>query len=192
MTALLTRIASKLGLPSVAMLGWMLLALIAAAAAGGVAAGLAVHRYDQARHDQAVADLRAAAAITLAEETGKVLVRLQAQIARNAELEDAYGRLSQDTARAKSDGARLSADLDAARQRLRDLARIGGGGGGAANGQAGTGAERCADLQAALGRADAAMERLQRGGDAVAAIGQDAVDVATIAARAAREAEVAP
>ena len=188
MITLLARVASGLGLPSVAMLGWMLLAVVSATAAGGVTAGIAMHSYDQAIHDKAVADLRAAAATTLAQETGKVLARLQAQIDRNAMLEDAYGRLSQDTARAQFDGARLSADLDAARQRLRDLARAGRGGGGAADGQAGPGANGCAKLQAALGRAAGALERLERGGDEAAAIGQHAVDVATIAAQAAQAA----
>jgi len=165
------RLAAIAGLVLVVLTGWL------------------VHSYDQARHDKVVADLRAEAAATLAKETGAVLTRLQVAIDRNAELEVNYVRLSQDTARAQADGVRLSADLDAARNRLLQLARTGGSGGGRADGQTGTGASGCEDVRAALARTLGAVERLESGGDQIALDGQHAVDVATIAARdaAARE-----
>ncbi len=153
---------------------------------GAIATGILVHRYDAAQHRAAIATLRAEAATTFADETGKVLDLLQAEIDRAAELETAYAHLAQDSARAQADGVRLSADLDAARERLLQLARAGGGGGGGAAGQAGTRAERCPDVRAALGRAAAALELLERAGDQVAVDGQHAVDVATIAAQDAR------
>lgn len=167
---------------------------LAALAALGAAllSGIAVHRYDAAIHGQAVADLRADAATTLADQTEIVLRLMQEQIDEHTKLEDDYTHLAQDTARAKADGLRLSADLDAARNRLLALAGTDRRGGGGPDRQAAAGADGCAELRAALGRAAAALERLERGGDDAAAIGQHAVDVATIAARAAQNAAPDP
>ena len=168
-------------------LGWCILAVMLAFAGGGVVGGLDVHSYDQAQHDKAVADLRAAAATTLAKAE---------QTARDAEynhaitlasLEESYARLSTERDRLAQDGARLSADLSGAVERLRGTAAHRGGSGGGLPPADGT-ADGCADLRAALGRTLGALERLESGGDAAAAIGQHAVDVATIAAQAADKA----
>lgn len=170
-------------------LAWIAFAL--AVIGGAAVSGALVHSYDRAQHDKAIADLRAEAATTLADQTGIVLGLLQEQIDNRTKLEDDYARLAQDTARAKADGVRLSADLAAAEQRLLQLARAGGGGGGGAEAQAAAGADRCQDVRAALGRALGAVAVLRAGGDEAAQLGQDAVDVATIAARDAREREAA-
>lgn len=185
----MSRLLGILGLPSAAALGWYALAFVLAMGMAAGIGGLTVHRYDTAQHARAIADLRTAAAATLAEETGKVLTLLQAEIDRNAELEANYARLSQDTARAQADGVRLSADLDAARQRLLQFARAGGSGGGRADGQAGAGAGGCETVRATLARTLGALELLERAGDQIAVDGQHAVDVATIAAQAAKTSE---
>jgi len=181
----IARLAALIGVP-VSALAWVgfILAVVGSAAVSGAL----VHSYDRAQHDKVVADLRRDAAEALAEETGKVLALLQAEIDRNAELEAKYARLAQDTARAQADGARLSADLDAARQRLLQFTRAGGRGGGGAKRQAGADASGCETVRAALARTLAALERLERGGDEAAELGQHAVDVATIAAQAAQAA----
>lgn len=188
---MISRIAAFLGFPSAGLLGWVLLAGVAAMVAGSVATGIMVHRYDAAIHGKAVADLRGEAAETLADQTGIVLRLMQDQIDQYTKLEDDYARARQDTDRAKADGMRLTADLDAARRGLLALAGADRRGSGGALGQADAGAGRCAELRAALGRALGAMELLESGGDEVAEIGQRAVDVATIAARAARAQEAA-
>lgn len=187
---MITRLAALIGLPSAAMLGWVLLALVGAAAAGGVATGLAVHRYDQAQHDNAVADLRAEAAITLAEANARTLAAERRGAARLAQQEDAYVQLSQARDALAAESARLSADLHAAAERLRRAGADRRGGDGRlppADGDA----ERCEDLRAARDRALGALELLQAAGDRIADDGQRAVDVATTCAQAAREAEVA-
>lgn len=165
----------------------MSLRLAALAVLGAaILSGFLVHRYDAAIHGQAVADLRAEAATTLADQTEIVLRLMQEQIDQHTKLEDDYARLSQDTARAQADSVRLSGDLDAARNRLLALTGADRRGGGGADGKAGAGTERCAELRAALSRSLGAVDVLRRGGDEAAAIGQHAVDVATIAAQAAR------
>jgi hypothetical protein len=170
-------------------LAWIAFAL--AVIGGAAVSGALVHSYDRAQHDKAIADLRAEAATTLADQTEIVLRQMQDLIDNRTKLEDDYARLAQDTARAKADGVRLSADLAAAEQRLLQLARAGGGGGGGAKAQTAAGDDRCQDVQAALGRALGAVAILRAGGDEAAQLGQDAVDVATIAARDARERETA-
>ncbi|BAE50561.1 hypothetical protein [Paramagnetospirillum magneticum] len=186
------RLAAFLGFPSAALLGWSIIAALALAAAGSVATGIMVHRYDSALHGQAVAGLRADAAQTLSDQTEIVLRLMQDQIDRYTKLENDYARLSQDSARAQAESVRLSGDLDAARDRLLALAGADRRGGGGADGKADAGAGGCAQLRAALGRALDAVELLKSGGDEAASIGQHAVDVATIAARAAQDAARAP
>lgn len=165
------------------MNGWIAAGLIVLA---GLLAGKATHSYDTAKHDRVVADLRRDAALTLAEETNRVLERERDAHTKLTELEFAYAQLSQESAAAGAESSRLSDRLDDALKRLRDLARTGGGGGDGALPASGAVAQRCEELQAALNRAVAAVERLKSGGDAVAELGQQAVDVATIAAEDAR------
>ncbi|EME69731.1 hypothetical protein H261_11874 [Paramagnetospirillum caucaseum] len=160
-----------------------------AALGAAILSGILVHRYDAAIHGQAVADLRAEAATTLADQTEIVLRLMQDKIDQYTKLENDYARLSQDTARAQADGVRLSADLDAARNRLLALAGADRRGGGGPLGQADAGPDGCAQLRAALSRSLGALELLEIGGNEAARIGQDAVDVATIAALAAKTAE---
>lgn len=163
------------------MNGWIIVGLILAAS---ITTGLATSSYDQAQHDRVVADLRAAAASTLAVETTKVLERERAARIHLDNLETAYARLSDERAQAGADSVRLSADLAAAVERLR---RTGPPGRGSDRlPAAGAGTDSCANLRAALERAARAVERLKSGGDEAAAIGQHAVDVATVAAQAAR------
>ncbi|CUW41125.1 conserved protein of unknown function [Magnetospirillum sp. XM-1] len=171
-------------------LAWVAFAL--AVIGGAAVSGALVHSYDRAQHDKAIADLRADAATTLADQTEIVLRQMQDQIDRYTKLENDYAHLSQDTARAQADSVRLSADLAAAEQRLLQPVRAGGGGGGSAPTQTTAGADRCQDVRAALGRALGAVAVLRAGGDEAAQLGQDAVDVATIAARAAQDAARAP
>mgnify|MGYP000932186576 FL=1 len=167
---------------------WIAFALATTGAAA--VSGALVHSYDRARHDKAVADLRAEAATTLADQTGVVLGMLQQRIDQVHQLEEDYARASEERSRLAADGVRLSADLGAARRRLLQLARAGGGGGGGAAGEGNAGAGGCDDVRAALGRASAALELYESEGDRVAEDGQHAVDVATIAARDARQREV--
>lgn len=168
------------------MNGWITTGLALAAA---VIASWLTHSYDSAQHEQAVADLRAAAATELADQTATVLHLLQNEIDRSAALETRSVQLSQETERATADGRRLSADLAAARGRVLQLTRAGGGGGGGADGQADARPGACETVRAALARTLAALERLESGGDEAAQLGQDAVDVATLAAEDARSRE---
>lgn len=151
---------------------------------GAVAAGTLVHRYDTAQHDKVIASLEATAAKTLTTRVEEVLARERTARQHLDNLEIAYGRLSEDRARAGAESIRLSGQLDNALGRLRRIGAAGGGGDRMPAGDAGV--DRCTDVRAALGRAAAAVERLKSGGDAAAAIGQHAVDVATIAAQDAR------
>lgn len=174
-----------IGLLSFLRSPWAALIGLALAVAGSATvSGVLVHRYDQARHDQVIADLQAAAATRLATETAAVLERERDAATRLANLETAYARLSTQRADAAAENARLSGDLAAAADRLRQFGAAGRGGDRVS--AAAGGADRCAAVRAALDRALGAVDVLRRGGDAAAAIGQDAVDVATVAARAAR------
>lgn len=166
------------------MNGWITAGLVIAAS---LATGWAVADFKQAKHDRMVADLRRDAALTLAQETNRVLERERDAHAKLTELELTYAQLQNERAVAGAESVRLSGRLDDALKRLRDLARTGGGSGDGALPAGGAGAQRCEELQAALGRAVAAVERLKSGGDAVAELGQQAVDVATIAAQAAAQ-----
>lgn len=161
-----------------------ILAALVALLIGATVAGIATHRYDQAQHEQTIAELEATAAKTLAAETTKVLERERAARIHLDNLETAYARLSEERAQASADSVRLSADLAAAVERLRRVGSLGRGAGGVPAADAG--ADRCADVRAALGRAAGALELLQTAGDQAAADGQHAVDVATVAAQAAR------
>lgn len=165
------------------MNGWFTAGLVVLA---GLLAGKATHSYDTAQHQRVVADLRRDAALTLADETNRVLERERDAHAKLTELEFSYAQLQSQSIAAGAESSRLSGRLDDALKRLRDLARTGGGGGDGTLPAGGAGPDRCPDLRAALGRAVAAVERLKRGGDAVAELGQQAVDVATIAAEDAR------
>lgn len=160
---------------------------------GSVAvSGVLVHRYDQARHDQAVAELRAEAATKLAEANARTLAAERLGAARLAQQEDDYARVSEARDALAAESARLSADLRAAAERLRRTTAADRRGGDHHLPPADGDAERCQDLRAARDRALGALELLQAAGDRIADDGQRAVDVATIAARAAREAEVSP
>lgn len=165
------------------MNGWITAGLVIAAS---LATGWAVADFKQAQHDRVVADLRRDAATTLAQETALVLERERDAHAKLTELEFTYAQLSQASASAGAESVRLSSRLDDALKRLRDLARTGGGGGGGTLPAGGAGPDRCPDLRAALDRAVAAVEHLKSGGDAAAELGQQAVDVATIAAEDVR------
>lgn len=174
------RILSALGLPPAA-LAWIAFGL--AVTGSATVSGVLVHRYDQAQHDQVIARLEADAALTTAAEIAKVLERERAAQHRLANLENAYARLSVERSEAAAENSRLSADLAAAADRMRRAATTGRDGDGVSPG--GAGADRCADLRAALDRALGAVDILRRGGDQAAELGQHAVDVATIAAREA-------
>jgi len=168
------------------------LAIIAFAAATiGAAAlsGALTHSYDRAQHERVVADLRRAAAATLAEQIGKVRDAERQAQAKLIELEDSYAQLQSRSAAAGAESIRLSGRLDDALDRLRRATPAGGGGGDGAVPASGAGAEGCADLRAALDRTARALERLESGGDQAARIGQHAVDVAAVAARAAQKGE---
>ena len=64
-----------------------MVALVVACLGSAVISGVLVHRYDLARHDQVVADLRADAATALATATGKVLAQERAWIAQRDQME---------------------------------------------------------------------------------------------------------
>lgn len=180
---MILRIAKALGVP-VEAIAWAAYAL--AVIGSATVSGVLVHSYDSAQHRAAVADLRAEAATTLADQTATVLGLLQDKIDANAKLEEEAAHAAEDRARLAAEGARLSADLAAAGQRLLDLARSGGRGGGGAPGQGDAGTDGCAAVRTALGRAAAALELYKSEGDQAAADGQRGVDAATIAAREAR------
>lgn len=184
---MIARLAAAIGLP-VSTLAWIGFAL--AVAGSAAVSGSLVHSYDRAQHDKVVADLRRDAATTLADQTEVVLRLLQDRIDQVHQLEEDYARASEERSRLAADGVRLSADLGAARQRLLQLARAGGGGGGGTDGKAGAGAVGCDDVRTALARAAAALELYEKEGDRVAEDGQHAVDVATIAAKDARQREM--
>lgn len=177
---MIARILSVLGV-SPAALAWIGAAVAVLASAGTT--GVLVHRYDLAQHNQVIATLEAQAAKTLAAETTKVLERERTTRSQLDNLEAAYAVLSADHAQALADGARLSSDLSAAVDRLR---RGSPGRDGDRLPATAAGAGGCANLRAALDRAAGALELLQAAGDQAAADGQHAVDVATIAAQAAR------
>lgn len=162
------------------ILNWRLIA-VAVALAG---TAWATHAFDAARHQAAIATLQAQAATTLAQAQAQARATEQAALAKLMEQDNAYAQLAQTTKAAESESRRLSADLSAATARLRRLARPAGGGGGSLP-ATGPSPDGCQDLRAALDRALGAVERLESGGDAVAELGQAAVDVATIAAQAA-------
>lgn len=166
-----------------------MIAFALAIAGSSLVSGALVHRYDTAQYLAAVEKMRADAATTLADQTAIVLGLLQDQIDRNTQLEEDYARADQLTQRLRADGNRLSHDLDHAIERVRQLTRAGGGGGDGAAGQADAGNDRCASVRAALAGALGAVELLKSAGDEIAADGQHAVDVATVAAAAARQRE---
>lgn len=100
------------------------------------------------------------------------------------EKDDAYAKLALARESAAVESARLSDELRAARERLRNLGTRAGGGSGVP--VAAAGSDGCADLRTALDRTLAALALYETAGDRIAADGQHAVDVATIAARAAK------
>lgn len=160
---------------------WRLVAFALALAA----TAWATHSFDAARHRAEIATLQADAATTLASAQAQARATEQAARAKLTEQENEYAKLAETTRAAEGESRRLSADLTAATSRLRRLAQPAGGSrGGLSVGAASPGS--CQDLRAALDRALGAVDILQSGGDEAVELGQRAVDVAALAAQAAR------
>lgn len=140
-----------------------------------VATGLFVHRFDHFLYRAEIAEIRAEASAAEAAQNRRVLLRERAERDALTARDNAYAQVSLARQQAAVESARLSGDLSVALARLRQRAEL------AAVGVPGTGsgADQCADLRAALGRAVGAMELLQAAGDRAAEDGQYAVDVAT-------------
>lgn len=140
-----------------------------------VAAALAVHAYDTAHHRAEIAEIRADASAAEAAQNRRVLLRERAERDALTARDNAYAQVALTRQQAAVESARLSGDLSVALARLRqraELATVGVPG-------TGSGADQCADLRAALGRAVGAVELLQAAGDQAALDGQYGVDVAT-------------
>lgn len=168
-----------------ALIAWIkpratLLLMLAAIAA----TAWAVHAFDQARHEAALSRIEAVANGKVAAANARTLKSERAARAAAQELDNAHAQLTDARERAALESDRLSGELDAALERLRRVGTQPARGVGVS--APASGPDSCADLRAALHRAVGAMERLQAGGDQAALDGQRAVDVATIAARAAR------
>jgi hypothetical protein len=144
-----------------------------------VATGLLVHSFDSARCRAAAADIRATAATVAANQARDTLTTEREGAANLATRNDDYDQQSRQRESAAVEGAGLSARLDGAIERLRDV-------GNPAFAPVGVPATRpvvdsCANLRAARDRALAALELLKSAGDQVALDGQYAVDVASAA-----------
>lgn len=177
------RIASALGLPSSAVLGWVLLAVVLAFGVGGVVGGVAVHGYDATACDLRLAEQKAVYDRAIQDQTDDALEQERRDRATQERLEEASAEISKVREAAQVEGARLSGELAAARQRLRLLSAAPGGGKLPAAADVAGG---CDDLRTALDRAARALELLESAGDQAVGDGQHGVDVATIAAQAAR------
>lgn len=156
--------------------GFVLHALIWSAATGGF-----VRAYYRAE----IAEIRAEASAAEAAQNRRVLLRERAERDALTARDNAYAQVSLARQQVAVESARLSGDLSVALARLRqraELATVGVPG-------TGSGADQCADLRAALGRAVGAVELLQAAGDRAALDGQHAVDVATDAHQDAIERE---
>jgi hypothetical protein len=169
------------------IVGWIGLALVLG---GMVGTGWIVHRYDAAQHRAAIAEIKATAATAQAAAEARARDQERRNDALSRSLEESYETLSEARAEGRVESARLSGLLRAALERLRQHGGSGGDGRGVPGPADGPGG--CADLRSALARTARAVELLQDAGDRVAADGQRAVDVATIAADAARAAAVTP
>ncbi|MGE4529247.1 MAG: hypothetical protein AB7D00_12840 [Rhodospirillaceae bacterium] len=173
---LLSKLAGFFGI-SLSALAWVGVALAI------VATGALVHTFDAAIYRAEIAKREQAAATTLASETGRTLAAERAARAAALSRDEAYEKLAQAREQASREGARLSADLRRALDRLRGLSARDGG---AAVPAAGSPADSCAHLRTALDRATRALELYESEGDQAAGDGQHGVDVATIAAAHAR------
>lgn len=182
---IISRLAKLIGV-DVATVAWVAAAVALVLAVLGT--GFLVSTYDDALHETAIAKRERSAATTLATETAKTLEAERTARAAAQARDEAYEQLSQVREQARLDGARLSADLRRARERLQQLAA---GNGGAAMPETGAAGDRCTDLRTALDRTTRALELYESEGDQAAGDGQRGVDVATIAAQAASEAEAA-
>lgn len=177
------RIASALGLSSTAVLGWYLLVLVAALGAGAAGGGYIVHRYDATACDLRIAAQTAVYGRALQDQTDGTLEQERQDRANATRLEEAYAEQTKAREAAQADAGRARDDLKLALDRLR---RIGPAQGGGSLPTAALDAGRCDDISAARDRAVAALERLVAGGEDIVADGQVGVDVATIAAQAAK------
>lgn len=144
------------------------------------------------RADAEIADIERDAALAISRASDNLtaanLQTLRSERSARAaiqEKDDAYARLALERESAVVESARLSDELRAARERLRNLGTRAGSGAGVP--AAAAGADGCADLRTALDRTLAALALYETAGDRIAADGQHAVDVATIAAQAAKE-----
>lgn len=158
------------------IVSWLGVVLVIGAMIG---TGVLVHLYDTAQCRAAAADTRVIAATAAANQARDTLTTERASAAGLATRNDDYDQQARQRESAAVDGAGLSARLDGAVERLRDI-------GNPAFAPAGVPAARpvidgCADLRAARDRALAALELLKSAGDQVALDGQYAVDVATVA-----------
>lgn len=164
---------------------------------------LAVHSWTAARYRADIAALKQAAAVDVAIANVEALVTERKNDAIKNKLEIAYVDLSEQRAAAAADTARLETDISKILAPYTDQAfeSLGGDGsrytagclrngtGDGADGlSASTGSAcNCTDLRAANAKLARALERLVEGGGGIVADGQRAADVATVAARFARE-----
>lgn len=166
------------------VVGWG--AFIMGCIGSAAVAGAVVHAYTRAGHEAEIAAIEAAHATALAQRSSQVLTLERQAAARAQLLEDAHVRMAEERAEAGAEVARLSADLRAALGRVRQPAAGGGGAGGLSAAAADAGG--CADVRASRDALATALDRLVEGGAGIVADGARAVDVATLAAKAAKDA----
>ena len=168
-----------------------------------VGTALAVHSWTAALYRADIAALKQAAAVDVAVANAAALVTERKNAAITHNLEIAYVDLSEQRAAAAVDTARLETDLsqilapymDISFESLGDVSRLysvgglrNGTGDSADSLSTSTGSAcNCDDLRAANAKLARALERLVEGGGGIVADGQRAADVATVAARFARE-----
>lgn len=143
------------------------------------ALGLGVWTVTANHYEAKIAATEAASARALAEHQVRVIEieRLNTQI--KTEMEAVYAASVQTRIKASRETARLESELAAAIGRLRDRGGSGDSGGMSATADA---ASACPDLRDANARLARALERLASGGGGIVRDGQQAADVAAIAA----------